>query len=302
VSPAWFGCTDRARLRDDPLIGTAPHAHGWLLIEHHGPWGVEALAESGIDHDVLTALSMAARRARWRILLIRRPGRQVDSGSRIWIAIGSTQTIRGHWQVSADLLDAVAVVPSLTGATEPVAAPEPTEPILLVCAHGTHDTCCAVRGRPVGGALAARWPAGVWECSHLGGDRFAANVIVLPDAAYYGNLDPDSAVDVVASHLDGRIRVDRLRGLARFPPIAQVAVAEAHRRVGPLAATAITAGPAEPLEPHRWRVPVQAPGSRWLAVVVAERRDPAVLTCRAAAATPATAYRVATFLPAPSLG
>jgi hypothetical protein len=315
VSPAWFGCTDRARFRDDPLIGTAPHAHGWLLIEHRGPWGVEALAESGIDHHVLTSLSTAARQANWRILLIRRPGRQVDSDRRRWLAIGPLNAVGGDWRVDADLLTAAAVTRRLAqrtrteplegtdGSTQPErhASPVATaEPVILVCTHGTHDTCCAVRGRPVAAALAARWPEAVWECSHLGGDRFAANVVVLPDAAYYGNLDADSAVGVVASHLAGRLAIDRLRGLARYPPVAQVAIAEAHRRLGPMGATAITAGEAEQVEPHRWRVQVQAPGSRWLAEVVAERRRPAVLTCRAATATPATAYLVTTFLPVPS--
>ena len=67
-------------------------------------------------------------------------------------------------------------------------------PILLVCTHGVHDTCCALRGRPVAAALAARWPGQVWECSHVGGDRFAPNVVVLPDGFYYGNLDPETAV------------------------------------------------------------------------------------------------------------
>ena len=55
----------------------------------------------------------------------------------------------------------------------PSPALEP-EPMLLVCTHGVHDTCCAVRGRPVAAALARRWPEATWECSHVGGDRFAA--------------------------------------------------------------------------------------------------------------------------------
>jgi hypothetical protein len=51
------------------------------------------------------------------------------------------------------------------------------EPIYLVCTHGRHDACCAVRGRPVAAALAAAYPERTWECSHIGGDRFAANVV-----------------------------------------------------------------------------------------------------------------------------
>ena len=302
MSPAWSGCADRARQRDDPLIGSAPHAHGWLLIEHPGPWGVEALAESGIERDVLRSLSAAARAARWRILLVRRPGRRVVTPDRAWIASGPHRTVRGSWRTSSDLLAAASAVRSLSLSSDPGSAAgpaQPGEPVLLVCTHGMHDTCCAVLGRPVAAALADRWPESAWECSHLGGDRFAANVVVLPDAAYYGNLDARSAVSAVEQHLGGRLAIEWLRGLARFPPVAQVAIAEAHRRLGPLAPSAIRADDPEELEPHRWQVAVSIADERWSATVVAERREPATLTCRAAAATPATAYRVVAFGPAP---
>ncbi len=301
MSPAWFGCADRARQRDDPMIGSAPHAHGWLLIEHPGPWGIDAPAGCGLDEDVLLLLGRAARAAHWRILLVRRPGRRPVPPQRRWIAVGAAATREGHWRGDGELGAAAEAVRILSRAGEPVATARPAdtaEPIILVCTHGTHDTCCAVRGRPVAEALATRWPASVWECSHLGGDRFAANAIVLPDAAYYGNLDPGSAVRTVEDHLDGRLDLDRLRGLARFPPVAQAAIAEAHRRLGPLPALAITAGQPEQLEPHRWRVVVAAPAGSWRVIVVAERREPAVLTCRATAATPATAYLVTAFDPA----
>jgi hypothetical protein len=170
---------------------------------------------------------------------------------------------------------------------------------VLVCAHGTHDTWCAVRGRPVAAALAARWPEFVWECSHLGGDRFAPNVVVLPDAVYYGNLDADSAVQVVTDQLAGRLDVRWLRGLARFPPPAQTAIAEVHRRLGPFPASAVLAETAEQLDAHQWRIRLSEGSRRWSATVVAERRDPALLTCRARSATPATAYRVVWLEPVP---
>jgi len=303
VSPAWFGCADRARQRDDPMIGSAPYAQGWLLIEHSGPWAVEALVGSGIDPAVLGALSAAAAATGTRILLVRRPGRQRVDQAPGWTAVGPTRTVRGTWQTDTDLLVAATTVRSLADqrstATIQVSVAEaaPREPVVLVCAHGTHDTCCAVRGRPVAAALAARWPELVWECTHLGGDRFAPNVVVLPDAAYYGNLDADSAVRVVADHLAGRLDVCWLRGLARFSPPAQTAIAEVHRRFGPLPSSAVVAGAVEQLDLHHWRVPVSGAGRRWLATVVAERREPAVLTCRAPSATPATAYRVVSLQP-----
>ena len=106
-------------------------------------------------------------------------------------------------------------------------------PVILVCTHGQHDHCCAVRGRPVGRALSERWPELVWECSHVGGDRFAANVVVAPDGVYYGGLDAESSVATVEEHLAGRIHAEYLRGYTDLFPSQQAAVAAALRRFGP---------------------------------------------------------------------
>lgn len=89
-----------------------------------------------------------------------------------------------------------------------------------------HDTCCAVRGRPVGRALSDRWPELVWECTHVGGDRFAANVVVAPDGVYYGNLDAASSVEAVEQHLADRIH---MRPSARIHRPLPAAAGRRHR-------------------------------------------------------------------------
>ena len=56
------------------------------------------------------------------------------------------------------------------------------DPLVLVCTNGRHDPCCATFGRPLARVLreGARRDD-VWECSHIGGDRFAANIVILPE-------------------------------------------------------------------------------------------------------------------------
>jgi (2Fe-2S) ferredoxin len=97
------------------------------------------------------------------------------------------------------------------------------DPILLVCTHGRRDACCAQRGWPVVAALTESFPDWSWQCSHVGGDRFAANLVVLPHGLYYGRLTPSHALDVVRGHLDGRVTTDVLRGRSCFPPAVQAA-------------------------------------------------------------------------------
>ena len=36
-----------------------------------------------------------------------------------------------------------------------------------------------------------------WQVSHVGGDRFAGNLVVVPDGAYYGRVEPSEAWAVV---------------------------------------------------------------------------------------------------------
>jgi (2Fe-2S) ferredoxin len=158
-----------------------------------------------------------------------------------------------------------------------------------------------MRGRPVAEALAERWPEGTWECSHVGGDRFAANLLVLPDGACYGNLSASSAVPVVEAHLAGTVTPANLRGLSTEPPAVQAAVVAAHERFGPGGARDLVGEEAEAVGPDTWRVRLAGRGKLPAVVeatVTRERQPPAKLTCRAAGEAAAYAY-VVTDLRAP---
>jgi hypothetical protein len=293
-----FRCADAARDRADPLVGSAPQARSWLLIEHPGPWRIDAVLGSGIAPSVLEVLLGNAQQSSTRIVLVRRPGRTARRAERGWILASlDAPTRAGHWRVDEELL-----VPAEEMTREARRSTASPDPILLVCTHGLHDTCCAMRGRPVAAALAKRWPDAVWECSHIGGDRFAPNVVVLPDGFYYGNLDPDSAVDVVGQHLSGTVPTAHLRGMARYPPPVQAAVAAAYERCAPLGPRDVRARTLHREGPHDGHgsttlVELELAGhSDLLRVeVLSVRRSAAQLTCRAARATPATEYRVQSF-------
>jgi (2Fe-2S) ferredoxin len=180
-------------------------------------------------------------------MLIRRPGRPRSSvlSLRSWCAVdgGAAEGHRvtwGTWASPAELLRAVDRLEQVArwaeeGTHVPAAGvPRDDERLLLVCTHGKKDVCCAVRGRPVAAALAARWPEQTWECSHTGGDRFAANLLLLPDGAAYGGLDVEAADEVVRAHREGRPVTAYLRGVVGRPRPVQAAVVAAHDQLGPL--------------------------------------------------------------------
>lgn len=288
MSPERFLCTAAARRRDDPLVGTVPVTRRWLLIEHPGSWQHDALGGMGLPPAVLEAVVTAIRAQGARALLVRRPGRQTSAPDRAWGVLDQAGGGErwGRWSDAEDLLAAAEVL------AHPDALPAAQAQTLLVCTHGRHDTCCAIWGRPVAAALAEHWPQQTWECSHLGGDRFAASLLVAPDGLYYGHLDPQAAVDVVAAHLRGEVDPAYLRGSTAAAPVVQAALVAAHRERGPAPARGFWPVDLSPDGEECWRVRLGAGDGRGeLDVRVSRsRQEPAQLTCGALGASRAAVY------------
>ena len=101
------------------------------------------------------------------------------------------------------------------------------EPLILVCTHGTHDLCCAKFGHATYQAMcAAIRPAGgasVWQTSHVGGCRFAPNVVVLPQGIVYGRVRVEDCVALAASIRSGRVLTRLLRGRSCYSKPVQAA-------------------------------------------------------------------------------
>jgi hypothetical protein len=135
-------------------------------------------------------------------------------------------------------------------------------------------------------ALPAPGPADVWECSHLGGDRFAANVLVLPHGFYYGQVPGDGA-ELVTAHAQGRVALPWLRGRAGVAPPAQAAQHSARTELGllgvdDLPVLKIRALTSPGAEVERWQVVLEGPaGPVVTAVESRPSTEAARLTCRA---------------------
>ncbi len=63
----------------------------------------------------------------------------------------------------------------------------------------------------------------VWECSHLGGHRFAPTALVLPTGYAYGRLDPATAVAARKAAFAGEVDTAQCRGRTTWSPTGQVA-------------------------------------------------------------------------------
>jgi hypothetical protein len=289
-------CSDAARERGEPVIATAPPAGRLLLIELPGPWGRAGLTASRLPVEVTRPLAEAADAAGVRVQLIRRPGRHPSApGPLAWaLADPGRRAVRwGRW-TDPDALAGDDVRRALHDPIDPdVAVVGGPQRLVLVCTHAKHDLCCAVRGLPVAAALTAATLDGqldrqVWETSHLGGDRFAANLLLLPEGEVFGGLDEQTAADVVRSFDRGRIALPHHRGRVGQSPVAQAALRLAAEslgddRVGAFRLLDVAGGP-------DWRVRVEHDGRVYRLRLTESLAPPHRLTCAAVQAKPARRF------------
>jgi hypothetical protein len=248
------GCAALADGRGDSLVATAPPAERWLLIECRTAWPRNALTALGPPADgdggaLGVEVGRICAGAGYRPVLIRRYGRTDPSVPRRWAMVDcrpGRESVR--W----------GVLPSDEHVLKALSGEDPGEvshePVYLVCTHGRHDACCAVRGRPVTAALAAVYPERTWECSHVGGDRFAANVVVLPHSLFYGHVPASRVVEVAKQYAEGLVVPDLLRGSGAYPPPVQAAQHFARAAGHSLAVNALRPTTTHQNRDNHWRI------------------------------------------------
>ena len=300
-------CAQASRQRDEPLTATASRVDRWYVVEHRGAWGPQSVPTGRMSRAVGGALAKAALAAHARLVLVRRPHGIAEEPGRWVFAVdsrpGSERVLARHVADDAELLHLVPPfdVPTLdAGAGPPEGWAVLEGPLYLVCTHGRHDRCCALRGRPVARALAAQEPERTWECSHVGGDRFAANLVVLPDGLYLGRVEADEVGRVVDELAAGRLPVGRLRGRSSLSLPAQAAQSFAREQSGRWGVHDLLPVVQETVAQDTWRVVLGGPGGPDVEVVVRYDRSgdgAALLTCGAQQAKPAPLFRQVTLAP-----
>ena len=213
---------------NETMAGTAPPATAWLVIEQPGPWGPQALTESRLDPELGAFLGTLTDEYGIRVLLARHPDRP-DTGSHVvWLArVTANETLLRR--VELDDLSALRDwdYAAMAIGYLPEVGEIDTHPLLLVCAHGRRDACCAVHGRSLLAALldasSPEQRSRVWECSHIGGHRFAPVTLALPSGAVHGRITPDEAPEFLRRAMSGQILASRFRGRTCYPAPFQAA-------------------------------------------------------------------------------
>ena len=248
MTPRIF-CSELSRNRGEQIFGTAPRADAWLLIEHPGAWSPKGFPDDRLSLPIRRNIEALARflgGAKKLMIRHRRRGEVL----RMFMVRSSEQAPSVSMLAFGAYEDLLCYAPE-----DLVARARPYDrPLFLVCTHGKHDKCCAKFGFSVYCALHDALPEDTWECSHVGGDRFAANLVCFPEGLYYGHVSRAASLAAAAEHAAGRIVLESYRGRCCYSRPAQIAEYVIRRETGLNGIDDLRLLNSAELSPGEWRV------------------------------------------------
>lgn len=209
---------------EEPMLGTADVVDVWLLLEYRPVWKARAIDENDLSEGVrrwlaegMAALGAAGLKARPQ--MIRQP--EIDrSDTRLLVhhegvlrEFGTGKA--GYEDLMRTPIERLVGDSTLGGVVD--------APRYFVCTNGRRDLCCARFGLPAYARLRELVGERAWQTTHLGGHRFAPNVLVLPQGTLYGRVTPEEMEAFVAEVESGGLPAAKLRGRSRYPKLVQAA-------------------------------------------------------------------------------
>lgn len=255
-------CSDLSLASDEPLIGSATQTDAYILIEYPNAWGEKALDESTIPQPVKAHLKAFGKAyPRVKTLLVRPAWPAQVSQRRCFVALAHERQPAIYTFPLADYeslldLDLAGILSGDADGQDPYHAYRRNYPMFLVCSNGRRDVCCARHGVPVLNALLSLtqdFPEPlVWHSTHLGGHRFAANLLCLPHGLLYGRVRPELAAPILEAYRAEQIFLPNLRGRTTYPPLVQAAEHFLRTETGLTSLEALYLLETHALEPDHW--------------------------------------------------
>jgi hypothetical protein len=276
--PSSFFCSELSRLSGERSAGTASTGAVWLLLEYPHGWGRRAFEQSALPPEVKQFFNDTMARVRHsRLLFIKTDRGRADARMSLFVVRcreRSPFAVRLRLEKYFDVLgyDLGAVASGRDAQGGEVC----DQPLFLVCTHGRRDKCCAKFGVPLYNSL--RESAGgaaddaVWQSSHVGGDRFAGNLVCFPHGLFYAHTTPEAGRRVVEDYRAGRVTAREFRGRACYSHFIQAAEAFVRAESGLDGVEALRFLSAEPARADAWRVRFAERGASRLHTTTVARR------------------------------
>jgi hypothetical protein len=218
-------CADVSGAASESLAATASRIDRWVLVEYRGLWDRDVLGGSLLSAQLKEHLrDQLAKLGHARLLFIKQPSRRAQARRMLYIGSsrpGEESLYALEFERHDDLLEYDFASALLDGGMPGV----PVEhPLFIVCTHGKRDRCCAKYGHPLYDGVKGKVdPDWVWQSTHVGGDRFAGNIVVLPEGLYFGRVGEADLDPLLDSYFDRRIYLDLYRGRSAYTFAVQAA-------------------------------------------------------------------------------
>ena len=218
-------CSQESLNVQEPLFGSMAKSSFWFLVEYPFAWGVKAFKESDIPQLVKEKLSSTVNLApEARLQLIKKSNSGFKDPITIYVALPYEnhpllyKFLLTNYEKILDF-DFVALLSGEQVYREHIQ----TEPLYLVCTNGKRDACCARFGLPVFASLQSLVRNTVWQTTHVGGHRFAANVLCFPYGILYGRVSVEDVKSIVELIQQGEVLIEKYRGRACYNEVVQAA-------------------------------------------------------------------------------
>ena len=229
-----FFCSELSRRAGERSAGTASTGAVWFLLEYPHGWGRHAFEESALPSEVKQFFKDAMARIRHsRILFIKTDRARRDARMNLFVVRCRERepfAVRLRLEKYFDALQ--YDLAELASGRDLQGGEVCPGPLFLVCTHGRRDKCCAKFGVPLYNALRDHVGEVVWQSSHVGGDRFAGNLVCFPHGLFYAHATPESGRRIVDEYRAGRVHAEEFRGRACYPHPIQAAEAFVREEAG----------------------------------------------------------------------
>lgn len=269
---ADFFCADLSRETGESMIGTAPVAETWLLLEYDGPWTAKATEDNDLPPSTQAFLAKALDLAKkGRVQFIKQHRASPAAGVTFFLATtrdAAPLLYEFHFDSYPDLhsLDLAGLLAGNTGRQH-----LRSEPLYLVCTNGRRDRCCARLGLGLYLALDRQVGDTVWQTTHLGGHRFAPTLVTFPDGVCYGRLTGADIPAMVQAQEAGQLYPNRLRGRCAYDGVVQAAEWFLRQETGLWAGDGYRLLSARPGDGAQWHVRFVTPSTGEIYLLILSR-------------------------------
>ena len=220
-----FFCSQISRQIGEQLIATATIAKNWLLLEYPFPWEGKAFEESNLPSNVKDFLStILATIPQTRLQMIKKQNTKVTEGNDFFVGVSQELQPRiyeFHLNAYEDML--TIDIPALFSGDEIYQSFLRPDPLYLVCTNGKRDQCCAKFGFLTYTTMASYVGNSVWQSSHIGGHRFAPNVLCFPHGLSYGRVTDRKVETIIQTYGKGKLYLENYRGRTCYDKSIQAA-------------------------------------------------------------------------------